>query len=218
MVKAKLAEQELVRGVAHEPKASGRKSSVIDIAPIKIATMQLKVVGETSLLQEKMSDRIREQLKNIVTGKGKEKNKNRDLDKEVEEKIHRNSKGDVCFPTSGFKKAMVEAAPYLDGLDKKKAKGSFFILGELAPIKYKKQVTNKAVGRDSGINRAPREIWRPEFQDWSCVLTVKYNEQQITPAQIVELAKLAGFHIGVGSWTPQHSGQYGMFSVASAAE
>ena len=180
--------------------------------------MQLRVVGETSLLQEKMSDRIREQLKNIVTGKGKEKNKNRDLDKEVEEKIHRNSKGDVCFPTSGFKKAMVEAAPYLDGLDKKKAKGSFFILGELAPIKYKKMVTNKAVGRDSGINRAPREIWRPEFQDWSCLLTVKYNEQQITPAQIVELAKLAGFHIGVGSWTPQHSGQYGMFSVASAAE
>lgn len=207
MVKAKLAEV-----------VPAKKTMQLNIQPIKIATMQLKVVGETPLLQEKMSDRIREQLKNIVTGKGKEKNKNRDLDKEVEEKIHRNQKGDVCFPTSGFKKAMVEAAPYLDGLDKKKAKGSFFILGELAPIKYKKQITNKAVGRDSGINRAPREIWRPEFQDWSCVLTVKYNEQQITPAQIVELAKLAGFHIGVGSWTPQHSGQYGMFSVASAQD
>jgi hypothetical protein len=192
------------------------KKVEVSIAPIKIATMQLKCIGETPLLQEKMADRIREQLKNIVTGKGKEKNKNRDLEKEVEEKIHRNQRGEVCFPTSGFKKAMVEAAPYLDGLDKKKAKGSFFILGELAPIKYKKQVTNKAVGRDSGINRAPREIWRPEFQEWSTVLTIKYNEQQITPQQIVELAKLAGFHIGIGSWTPQHSGQYGMFTVSGA--
>jgi hypothetical protein len=193
-----------------------KKKLQIGIAPIKIATMQLKIIGETSLLQEKMAERIREQLKNIVTGKGKEKNKNRDLEREVEEKIHKNAKGEVCFPTSGFKKAMVEAAPYLDGCDKKKAKGSFFIMGELTPIKYKKQVTNKAVGRDSGINRAPREIWRPEFQEWNTTLTIRYNEQQITPQQIVELAKLAGFHIGVGSWTPQHGGQYGMFTVTSA--
>ena len=192
------------------------KKVQITIAPIKIATMQLKVKGETSLLQEKMSERIREQLKNMVEGKGKEKNKTRDLTSEVDEKIHKNLKGEVCFPTSGFKKAMVEAAPYLDGLDKKKAKGSFFILGELAPIKYKTKVINKAMGRDSGINRAPREIWRPEFKDWSCVLTIRYNEQQITPTQIIELSKLAGFHIGVGSWTPQHGGQYGMFTVSTA--
>lgn len=192
------------------------KKVQIQVAPIKIATMNLKIVGETSMLQEKMSDKIREQLKNMVEGKGKEKNKTRDLAEEVKDKIHKNSKGEVCFPTSGFKKAMVEAAPYLDGTDKKLAKGSFFIIGELAPIKYKKQVVNKAIGRDSGINRAPREIWRPEFQDWSCVLTIKYNEQKITPQQIVELAKLAGFHIGVGSWTPQHGGQYGMFNVATA--
>lgn len=152
----------------------------------------------------------------MVEGKSKtlkDYDEEEELQKRVDEMIHRNAKGEVCFPTSGFKKAMVEAAPYLDGLDKKKAKGSFFILGELAPIKYKKQVTNKAMGRDSGINRAPREIWRPEFQEWSCVLTIRYNEQQITPVQIIELAKLAGFHIGVGSWTPQHGGQYGKFKV-----
>lgn len=191
------------------------KQVQVTVSPIEIATMQLKIVGETPMLQEKMADRIREQMLNLVTGKGKEKNKNRDLTKEVEEKIHRNLKGEVCFPTSGFRKAMVEVAPYLDGMDKKRAR-AIQVIGELVPIQYKKQVTNKAIGKDSGINRAPREIWRPEFQDWSCVLTIRYNAQQITPQQIVELAKLAGFHIGVGSWTPQHNGQYGMFSVASA--
>lgn len=203
--------------VKEEVKVETKSKKVqIKVAPIKIATMNLKIKGETSMLQEKMSEKIREQLKNMVEGKGKEKNKNRDLEQEVKDKIHKNSKGEVSFPTSGFKKAMVEASPYLDGMDKKKAKGSFFILGELVPIKYSKQTVNKAVGRDSGINRAPREIWRPEFHDWSCILTIKYNENQITPQQIVELAKLAGFHIGVGSWTPQHNGQYGMFTVATA--
>jgi hypothetical protein len=167
---------------------------------------------------EKMSEGVREQLVNLVTGKGKEKKKARDLDNEVQGKIHKDPKGNVGFPASGFKKAMVEASVYLDGSNKKLSKGSFFIIGDLqgdlVAIKYSKQVVNKAVGRDSGINRAPREIWRPEFQDWKAVLTIKYNASQITPDQIVEIAKLAGFHIGVGSWTPQHSGSYGMFTVA----
>ena len=189
----------------------------VTINPIEIKTMDLKIKGETPLLQEKMSEKIREQLKGIQTGKGKERNKIRDLKQEVEDKIHRLANKNVGFPATGFKKAMVEVAPYLDGMDKKKAKGSFFIIGsdnDLIPIKYKKQVVNKAVGRDSGINRAPREIWRPEFQDWTCVLPIKYNSAQISPQQIVELAKLSGFHIGVGSWTPQHSGSYGMYSLA----
>lgn len=193
------------------------KKVQIPIKPIEIANISVGLVGSTSLLMEKMSEEIREQLKNIVTGKGKEKKKNRDLDAEVEHKIHKDVNGNIGFPAGGFKKAMVEVAPYLDGMDKKLCKGSFFVIGDLpgdlVSIKYKKKVTNKAVGRDSGINRAPREIWRPEFQGWSCVLNIKYNAGQITPEQIVELAKLAGFHIGVGSWTPQHSGSYGMFEV-----
>ena len=186
----------------------------VEITPIQLASMQLNLKGETPFLSQKLSGSIRQQLIDMQTGKGKERNKTRDLMQEVEEKIHRLENGDVGFPSSGFKKAMVEVAPYLDGMDKKKAKGSFNIIGELVPLKYKKQVVNKAVGRDSGINRAPREIWRPEFRDWSCTLAIKYNASQITPTQIVELAKLAGFHIGVGSWTMQHGGQYGAFTVA----
>jgi hypothetical protein len=108
---------------------------------------------------------------------------------------------------------MVEAAPYLDGMDKKRARGSFFIIGDIVPIKFKKQVLNKALGRDSGINHAPREIWRPEFRDWECELLIRFNEAQITPHQIIELSKLSGFHIGVGGWRPQCDGQYGMYSV-----
>lgn len=193
----------------------------ISIRPIQISSMTLPVIGTTNLLMEKMSNEIREQLKNIVTGKGKEKRKNRDLDKEVLDKIHKDSKGHVGFPASGFKKAIVEASPYLDGMSKKLAKSIIIVgdlEGDLASIKYSKQTVNKAVGRDSGINRAPREIWRPEFHNWSTVLHIKFNASQITPEQIVELTKLAGFHIGVGSWTPQHNGSYGMFTVVQSGK
>jgi len=199
-------------------KEKQEKKLEISVAPIKIASMDLCVQGTTPLLMEKMSEGIRQQLVNLVTGQGKEKKKARDLNQEVKDKIHKDDKGNVGFPASGFKKAMVESSVYLDGANKKLSKGSFFVIGslqgDLVPIKFKKMVVNKAVGRDSGINRAPREIWRPEFQDWSANLRIKYNASQISPQQIVEIAKLAGFHIGIGSWSPQHSGSYGMFTVA----
>lgn len=193
------------------------KKVEVTLKPIEIATIQIHLKGVTSLLMEKMSVETREQLLNMVTGKGKEKKKTRNMENEVEQKIHKDSKGNVGFPAGGFKKAMVEVAPYLDGMDKKRAKGSFFVIGnlegDLVSINYKKKVTSKMMGRDSGINRAPREIWRPEFQNWSCILNIRYNAGQITPDQIAELAKLAGFHIGVGSFTPQHNGVYGTFTL-----
>lgn len=186
----------------------------IKVEPIEIAEMKLKIVGDTPLLMQRMSEETRQQLVAMVTGQGREKKKERDLMKEVEGKIHRDEKGNVCFPNEGFKKSMVEVAPYIDGLDKKKCRGSFFIMENLVPIKFKKQIVNKAVARDSGINRAPREVWRPEFKDWSCVLTIRYNSQQISAQEIVNLAKLAGFHIGLGSWSPQKGGNHGMYHPA----
>lgn len=190
------------------------KKQEIVVAPIQIATMELGIRGDTPLLMERFSDAARQLLLQQVTGKGKEKRKNRDMNQEVKDKIHLTANGKPGFPAAAFKRAMVEASVYVANMDKKRAKGSFYILGNILPIRSKKMVVNKALGRDSGINHAPREIWRPEFQGWSAKLLLRYNASQITPEAIVELAKLAGFHIGVGGWRPQCSGSYGMFSVA----
>ena len=191
----------------------GKSKVEIKSNPIEVATMEIGIVGETPLLMEKFSDASRQQLLNIAVGKGREKRKNRDMNQEVKDKIHQANNGKPGFPACAFKKAMVEAAVYIDGMDKKRVRGSLFVIGDVVPIAFKKMTVNKAVGRDKGINRAPREIWRPEFQGWSTTLTIKYNAAQVTPDQVVELLKLAGFHIGIGGWRPQCDGQYGMFRV-----
>jgi small-conductance mechanosensitive channel len=187
----------------------------VTIEPIQLATMTLNIVSlpNSTLLMNKMSDSTRNQMIARTTGQSTEKAKYRDLKKESEDKIHYDEKGKIAMPTDAFKKAMVEVAPYLNDMDKKRAKGSFQIMGNYTPLKFKKQTINKAVTRDSGISRAPRETWRPEFEDWSCKLLVQYNFQQITPLQIIELAKLSGFHIGVGAWRPQCSGSHGLYTV-----
>ena len=192
------------------------KEKKVPMDPLLIATMKVKIVGITPLLLNRLSDKEKQSMLDKQMGKGSEKNKIRDPKQEVEDKIHKLSGDKVGIPIVSLKKSMVEAAPYLD-VDKKLIRGSLFILPEennLIPISYKKMVVNEAITRDSGINRTPRTTFRPEFRDWSCEFTVKYNAKQITPEQILGLLKLSGFHIGVGSWRPQCDGTYGQFTPA----
>lgn len=199
-----------------------KKEQVLDIqvTPINLQslTLNLRAMSGSTLLMNKYSDKERDLMTKKQTGQTTEKKKIRNLDEEVEAKKHKTSDGEIGFPAAGFKAAFVEAAPYMEGMDKKLA-SSIQIMGGIIPLKYKKEQVNKAVTTDSGMSKAPRETWRPEFVDWSVELNIQYNASQITAQQIVELAKLAGFHIGVGAWRPytkkSNGGNHGMFTVTS---
>jgi len=187
----------------------------VTIQAIKVADLKLKVEGMTPLLMNKFSDEAKQGLLDKQAGKSKERAKRTKeiITKEIESCIHRLPDGQAGFPASGFKKAMVEAATgkLLEGMNGKLAKGAFFIMGNLVPIKYKKQVINEAIGRIG--RKIPMVTFRPEFQEWTAELPIKYNSSQVTAQQIIALANLAGFHIGVGDWRPQCNGSYGTFKV-----
>lgn len=190
------------------------KETVIELDPVQTMHMELKIVGTSPLLMHKFSDSAKADMVSKQIGVTREKKK-RDIKTEMEEAIHRLPDGTVGFPASGFKKAMVETAPYLKSMNKKLAKGSFFIMAEsnLVPIEYKEQVQNEAtVKLATGVSMVR---YRPEFREWVCVLKIMYNANQLSPQQIINMANVAGFHIGVGEWTPQHDGSYGMFTVAT---
>lgn len=188
------------------------KKTEVALSPVMLENMGIEIEGVTPLLMNKFSDREKKNMLDVQLKKTREK-KARDIEGEIEEKIHRLPDGAVGFPATGFKKAMTEASPYLVGMNKKLSKGSFFVLGNLVPIDFEEQKTNEATVRLSGRGSVAMIRFRPEFNNWSCTLDIRYNANQISPEQIVNLANLAGFHIGVGDWTPQHGGQYGMFKV-----
>jgi len=193
------------------------KETEIIVNPIQVATMKVKIIGLSPFLSNKMSEDTKLMLLNKQLGKGSETNKIRNPNKEVEEKIHNMGKNKVGVPIFAIKEALVESAPYIDGLDKKKVKGSVYIIPEengLVELKYKKMVINESTTRDSGRNQTPRTTFRPEFQDWSSEFSIKYNSRQITPEHIINLLKIAGFHMGIGSWRPQCSGSFGMFDIS----
>jgi len=192
-------------------KNSEEKTNV-GVLPLQKMQATLKLKGTTSLLMNKFTDKAKESMVARQVKQTRQKEA-RDIQSEVEQAIHRMPNGDIGFPSCGFKKAMVEAAVYLDGLDKKLVKGSIQIPGNLIKINFKKQVVNEAVVRLGGFTRKAMVRYRPEFQEWSCELPILFNSAQISLQQLVQLANTAGFHIGVGEWTPQRSGSYGMFEV-----
>lgn len=178
--------------------------------PLIKKTITVQIVGESDLLMNRMSEQTKELLKNKVEGKATQK-VNRELDKEAEEKIHYDIKGNVIIPTFAFKAAIVEAAVYLNNMDKKLAK-SIIIEGDFVPLKYKSQYTREDFGKPQR-GGTPLPIRRPAFKDWSCELKITFNSSIIPPDSIINLLRLAGFHNGVGAWRPACQGQFGRFDV-----
>lgn len=192
------------------------KIDEVIVDPLLIMTTRMKIMGITPFLMNKMADKDKLNLLNKQKGQPGEKVKIRNIEEELENKIHRLSNGTVGIPVVAIKKSMVEAAPIL-GMEKRQVRGGLFIIaeeGNLVPLKYKKREVNESTTRDSGIGRTPRTTFRPQFNDWSCEFTVKYNAKQITTHQIVSLLKIAGFHVGLGSWRPLTDGNFGTFTVA----
>jgi len=60
---------------------------------------------------------------------------------------------------------------------------------------------------------SPRKIMRNAFYDWSVDLEIQYNQNNLSAEQIVNVLNWAGFHIGVGGFRKERTGNFGAFTV-----
>ncbi len=189
-----------------------KKNQAVQLQELKKEKISVEIIGLTPLLMEKMDMDVVERY-NLKKGK-KLSSKDDTLEEDkYETKKHFTDDGKIGFPSTGFMKGMTEVAPYLDGLDKKKVRGSVRILGDIIPISFKEEIKDIKWGKTSGISKAPRKIIRPKFTDWSCKLEIVYNATNISAEQIINLINWAGFQMGVGGFRPEHSGIFGQYEV-----
>lgn len=124
------------------------------------------------------------------------------------------------FRTDGIKASIITGA-YRAGLDVKmtELRGAFFLQGgtenateELSEIVAPTPTIKEDVGRDSGINRAPRLIYRPMFENWEIPLIMTFQKDGRYPLQtLLNLVYYGGFVTGIGEWRPEKNGQFGMY-------
>ena len=196
-----------------DKKKQESKMEII-VPQLNLGMIKVKIKGKTPLLMDSFPESVRKEILEKQIGNTKGKKKLRDLDWEFENAIHRISDDVIGFPAAGFKSAMIESTSFVGSRDfsKKLLKGIQIINSEendLIPIKYKKLSKLKHYPKDSNTKISPM------LEDWECELVIQFDQNNISPNDLVNLLNYAGFYYGIGVWSPRAKcgGKYGMYEV-----
>lgn len=191
------------------------KEEKINIPPLQIGTFKVIVLGTSPYMPEPMDMAVLERY-NKIKSKQKYSKDSISEEEKVKAKFYYTDDGKLGIPTRAFYNAMIRASTYL--FDKKQGgmrniKEGVTIIGDILPLKFKKQKVLTHWGRTSGMTKAPRKIMRNAFEDWEVELTIQYNENNLSAEQIMNVISWAGFHIGVGAFRKEKTGNFGAFTL-----
>lgn len=213
-----------------------KNEQVLEIRPIELETVTLKIVGDTPLIMHAWSEKakremLEKQMKVTKTKSRDAKNPVEDFIRSMywltdmptemteegfEKAIEQGAR--FGFPVTAFKQAAISASYRMGwSKDKMSLRGVFFIEGDEnqmieihsdTPIMREDMVK---VGMGTADIR-----YRGEFRGWWAELRITYNKNgQYTLEQIINIVNAGGYVCGVGEWRPERDGQYGMFHVAT---
>lgn len=214
----------------------------VTIRPIEIATVKVRIVGDTPLIMHAWSEKAKRMMLEAQQGKKKGKAKEyrnpvrefidslywtshkpelRDDATEEECEIafsHAISEGATFgFPVTAFKQG-AQAAAYRLGWVKNQMglRGAFFIKSDddgLVQIHADPPVMREDMVKLSGGGAADLR-YRGEFRNWSAILEVDYNRSGDFPLDaIMSALNAAGFMCGVGEWRPERDGDFGRYHI-----
>lgn len=187
----------------------------IIIPTLRMASLRITIQGQTPLICHRFSDTVRQQIEGAQQGAARTKKPPRNPEQECREACYYldESVPVYGFPAVGVKRAMVTAGSRFGDEKSTQLNGVFSIPAELLELHtpgYRMRSDRVVL---SGIGRTSSIAYRPEFQEWSIVVPLTYNADFITPDQLVNLLRLAGFSVGLGDWRPEKRGSFGQFNV-----
>lgn len=218
-----------------------KKTEVIEIKPIEIAKLNIRIVGDTPLIMHAWSEKAKREMLEAQQGKKKGKAKERknpvvdfinsmywltekpdvDSDMKEEECEERFNKAiaegaKFGFPVTAFKQAAISAAYRLGwSKDKMSLRGVFFIdSDENGMVEIKSDVPEMREDMVK-IGMGTADIrYRGEFKNWYADLTISYNANgNYDLNSIINIINAGGYVCGVGEWRPERDGQNGMFHI-----
>jgi hypothetical protein len=208
--------------------AAATKSTAIELPPLNIETLSVPLVGDSSLIVHAWSEKAIKAMADKQQKKASAGREAKDPWAEfcgsmywLDGKPEKPTEQDVetarfGFPAIAFKAAAVTACTSIGGITKIAARQAFHVEGEFVEIKGPPPSMREDVCR-VGMGVADLR-YRGEFSPWSVDLTVKFNANLMSAAQVVNLFQTAGFAVGVGEWRPERDGPHGRFHVASSSE
>jgi hypothetical protein len=185
----------------------------IQVFEVDVRRVRIPIVGVSPLIMHKWSEKAKAEMRAKHMKLAAQPKEAKDPEALYRESMHEHPDGGYGFPSGGFKKAMVRAGKAL-GMAMTDLRSQFHVAGDMVKIEGEPRMREDMV-------RIPGSAdirYRGEFPEWSAVLPIDYNAKAITPAQLVQLVKQAGFGTGIGEWRPERDGQYGRFDFDKTRE
>lgn len=210
-------------------------AEVIEIRPIEIKKVTIRIVGDTPLIMHAWSEKAKRMMLEAQMGiaKGKKKESKNPVDdfirsmywltpmpedgtmESFEEAIANGAR--FGFPVTAFKQAAISAAYRMGwAKDKMSMRGAFFIDSDENGMIEIHSDTPEMREDMVKVGMGTADIrYRGEFKNWHADLTISYNVNgQYSLENIVNIINAGGYVCGVGEWRPERDGQNGMFHVA----
>ena len=211
-------------------------TEVIEIRPIEIKKVTIRIVGDTPLIMHAWSEKAKRMMLEAQMGvaKGKKKEAKNPVDdfirsmywltpmpedgtmESFEEAIANGAR--FGFPVTAFKQAAISAAYRMGwAKDKMSMRGAFYIDGDENGMIEIHSDTPEMREDMVKVGMGTADIrYRGEFKNWYADLTISYNANgQYSLENIVNIINAGGYVCGVGEWRPERDGQNGMFHVQS---
>jgi hypothetical protein len=191
---------------------AGKKTenTTIEVAGIDIVHVNVRIVGKSELVMHAWSDKAKKAMLDKQMGKAAQKREVKDPEQDYQEAFYRLPDGRPCFPSIGFKAAIVSAARQVDGLPMTFLRGALHIEGEFVPIEGEPRMREDTVRIGNGVADLR---YRPGFPNWAATLPIRLNRRALTLEQLLALIDQAGFSVGIGEFRPEKDGAWGMFEV-----
>lgn len=198
------------------------ESAEISIVPLKMATVKLRIIGNTPMFQNRMAAKVKQGL--LVGGGKKTKAERAHIKHHPLQEFRDAAEIIPGGPTAlgvkvtAIKAAMTEAALETPGLTKTSAQRLLFMPGDFAPL-YGTPLLRMDVTRSADMNRTPDIRTRPFFPKWGAEITVRFVTPQLSITSVVTLLCNAGVIMGIGDFRQgKGKGGFGSFRVLGEGE
>lgn len=186
----------------------------ISIPEPDIRKLGVVILGTSSLISNKFSEKAKKQMRDKQGKKAKTARKVRKPKEEYIGSYYRTKDKKIAFPALCIKQSIVGAARFIDDLPMTVLRGSIFVEGDqdgLIPVKYESEEMREDMVR---LARGATDFrYRGELKGWGMDFTIKYNAGVISAEQVLNLLNTAGFSQGIGEWRPERNGDHGTFKV-----
>lgn len=189
------------------------------IAPPNFQRATIKIVGTAPFVQHNFSAKARrimeERQRAGSQGKKNVKRESRNFEEDYEQAFRRSSVGWAGIPAPAFRNALISACRVAgfamtrarlsvfveaDGIDMSDAMPLVRIYGE--PQRHESYARN-----ESGVADLR---WRPMWLEWHCLLKLRWDADQFSASDLMNLLNRAGMQVGVGEGRPDSANSNGL--------